>query len=237
MPGADSPAGSQSTALWQALAGGGCEVTEAEATRPVPPYSHGEEADFSWYFSVGQRVFGWSTMGGMLARGESLAVEFKWPMVPVYGADGITVIGKESGITAWPTSETKEVSGYMPDGEAMTRAADVNRMLIKVGRIDAMSFNVISLLYGDAGQDWAPTEHGRNAAVYHFTVKGMALVNEAAKVPGALDVTPPVCIRSIVLADKAQPKPNRTLSLAVCARQAAKLEERARAVWHTAKST
>lgn len=204
----------------------------------VPPYSLRDEVDLLWYFGPGQKIFGWSTMGGMLARAESLKVEgYAWPTVPVMSGD--VVIGRECGVTAWPTAETREVTGYMPDHEAMANGASLNRRFIRVIQADPVSAQVLANLFGDLGSRWASGEHGmgRIGSLFLLTEKGQALVDEAAKVPGALAVSAQTRIENIALADKVQPKPARTLALAVCARQAAKLEERARAVWHRVKST
>jgi len=214
-------------------------VTEAEQ-QPVaiiPRYSLKDEADLLWYFGLGQTAFERSTFGGMLDRAAAFSCKDAWPREPVFNDAG-AIIGYESAITARPTAETREVSGYVPDDAALTRYAHVSQLMMRVERLDKVAAAVIGLFFGDAGQRWANNpEHGRAGALYHLTSKGRVLIEAAEKVPGAIQLTAEQRIESICLVNKAQPKPDRTTALAVCGREAGKLERSARAVWHTAKST
>lgn len=208
----------------------------APAERLIPLYSREDETHLLWYFGLGQTAFERSTSGGMLDRAAQFANSDAWPRVQVLNAAG-ACIGWESAITARPTAETRSISGYVPDEFAMTRYADVSRLMMKVERRDGLSATVIGLLFGDAGQRWATGEHGRLGALYHITTKGRLLIEAADKLPGAVPLTAEQRIESICLVNKAQPKPERTIALAVCAREANKLEKRAREVWHLVKST
>jgi len=204
--------------------------------KPVPPYSIRDEADLAWYHGQGQTNFERSTMGGMLERQESLAVERRWPTVPVLS--GENVIGYECGITAWPTAETREISGYTPDLAALTRYADVSKLMLLVERRSRLAATVIALYFGELGNRWAQGEtgHGRAGSLYHLTAKGQALVTAASKAPGSIQLTAPERIESLAIVNKAKPTEERSQALAVCVRQAERLEVEARAVWHGVKA-
>lgn len=207
-----------------------------QPTRLIPRYSVKEETDLLWFFGMGQASFERSTFGGMLDRAAAFSNRDAWPREPVLNDAG-HVIGWESAITARPTAETREISGYVPDHEALERYARVSKQMMRVERADAMAATVIAIMFGDSGQRWATTDHGRNGSLYHLTVKGCALIDAAANAPGAIQLTAQQRIESICLVNKAQPKQERTVALAVCARQAEDLERRARSVWHTVKLT
>jgi hypothetical protein len=209
-------------------------LTEA-APKPVPRYSIRDEADLLWYHGIGQTAFERSTFGGMLDRAAQFDMKHAWPQVAVLNAAG-TVIGYESGITARPTAEQREVSGYVPDDAALTRYAHVSSIMMRVERQEALAAVVIACLFGDSGQRWAGTDHGRNGSLYHLTTKGRALIDAADKAPGAIQLTTEARIESICIANKVQPKPDRSAVLAVCARQATELERRSRVVWHEVKA-
>jgi hypothetical protein len=200
----------------------------------VPRYSIRDEADLLWYFGIGQTAFERSTFGGMLDRASHFDMKLKWPREAVLNRHG-AIIGYESAITARPTAESREVSGYVPDDAALTRYAHVSSIIMRVERVDALAATVIACLFGDAGQRWAGTEHGRNGSLYHLTAKGHSLVDAADKVVGAIQLTAPTRMESICIANKVQPKADRSAVLAVCARQSVELERRARAVWHEVK--
>jgi hypothetical protein len=171
----------------------------------------------------------------MLDRASQFDMKLHWPKVAVTNASGV-VIGYESGITARPTAEQREVSGYVPEDSALTRYAHISSIMMRVERVDALAAAVIACLFGDSGQRWAGTEHGRNGAVYHLTSKGDAMIRAAEKVEGAIPLTAVQRIESITIANKAQPKADRSQALAVCARQAVELERRSRVVWHEVKA-
>ena len=203
--------------------------------KPVPRYSMRDEIDLLWFHGIGQTAFERSTFGGMLDRASQFDLKLTWPREAVLGKSG-AVIGYESAITARPTAEQREVSGYVPDDSALTRYAHISSIMMRVERQDAVAAAVIACLFGDSGQRWAGTEHGRNGSVYHLTSKGSALIEAADKVPGAIQLTSSQRIESICIANKVQPKPDRSTALAVCARQAAELERRSRVVWHEVKA-
>lgn len=202
----------------------------------IPPYSRKDESNLSWYHGKGRTLFERSTFGGMLDRAAQFSSDAIWPRVQVLNAAG-ACIGWESGITARPTAETRSIVGYMPDEDSSLRFADVSAAMLLVERQDRLAAQVISLVFGDAGQRWTLSEHGRMGALYHLTVKGRVLIEAAEKAPGAIQLTAEQRIESICLVNKAQPKQERTVALAVCARQAEDLERKARAAWHTVQST
>lgn len=203
---------------------------------PIPRLSPRDETDLLWFFGLGQTAFERSTFGGMLDRAAQFAVDQSWPKEPVLNANG-ACIGWESAITARPTAETREISGYVPDDAALTRYAHVSKIMMRVQGVDSLSSTVLACLYGDAAQRWAVSDHGRNGAIYHLTEKGAAIIAAAANAPGAIELTAQARIESICTVNKVQPKQERTGALAVCARQAEELERRARAVWHSVQAT
>lgn len=203
----------------------------AEMKRIVPRYSIKDEADLLWYHGLGQTCFERSTFGGMLDRAATFDTgNAHWPKCPVFNDNG-DVIGHESAITARPTAETKEITGHAPDDEALIRYARVSKQMMRVERRDALASKVLEFLFGDLGARWATTEHGRNGALYHLTVKGIALIDTDNK-RSSLQLPPDARIWSICTVNQKQPKQERSTALAVCRLQAAKLEMQARAVWH-----
>lgn len=211
-------------------------MTAPEKPKPIPPYSIRDEADLAWYHGPGQASFERSTMGGMLERASSLSIEHRWPTVPVMSGD--MVIGRECGITAWPTAETKQVSGNIPDDVVLTRYAHVSSLMLLVERRSRLAANVIALLFGELGNRWAlgATGFGRTGALFHLTDKGQALVVAASKVPGAIQLTPQARIESLAITNKVKATEERSAALAVCARQAERLELEARVVWHAVRA-
>jgi len=215
---------------------GACRgMTEAKP-KPVPPYSLRDETDLLWYHGQGQTAFERSTMGGMLERAQQFGMDkMVWPREPVLNAAGAT-IGWESAITARPTAETKSISGYVPDDQALTRYAHVSSLMLLVERSDRLAATVIGLFFGELGNRWAlgTTGHGRHGSLYHLTAKGQALV--AATSADAIQMAPHARIEVLAITNKAQPKEARSEALAVCMRQAERLEQQARAVWHEVRA-
>lgn len=210
------------------------EEQQSTATEVVPRYSPRDENDLLWYFGIGQTCFERSTFGGMLDRAAQFgSLKYRLPQEPVFGSQG-QIIGNRSSISARPTAEQREVSGYVPDDAALTRYAHVSATMMRVERRDTLAAAVIALLFGDAGQRWAATEQGRDGSLYRLTAKGKKLI-AADKNP--LQITDEELIANICITNKKQPKAETTAALAVCARQASDLERRARAVWHLVKST
>jgi len=208
---------------------------------PVPQYSPRDESDLLWYFGPGQTAFERSTMGGMLERAEAFgSVTYTWPMEPVLTAAGVC-IGHRSAITARPTAETHEVSGYVPDDRVLERYAHVSRLVMLVERRSQLSATVLALYFGESGNRWAlgTTGHGRVGALYHLTDKGRALVAAASAEPNAIQIPAPQRLEVIAAVHKAQPRAKaaeeRAMALAKCCRQAEQLEKEARAAWHDAK--
>jgi hypothetical protein len=204
---------------------------------PVPQYSPREETDLLWYFGPGQAVFERSTMGSMLERAEAFgSVTHAWPMEPVLTAAGVC-IGHRSAITARPTAETHEVSGYVPDDQVLTRYAHVSKIMLLVERRSALAATVLALYFGEAGNRWAlgTTGHGRVGALYHLTEKGRALVAAASTEPNTIQIPAPQRLEVLAAVNKAKATEERSMALAKCCRQAEHLEREARAAWHDAK--
>lgn len=213
------------------------ETSQQLAQTPlVPRYSPKEENDLRWWHGPGQATFEHSPFGGMLDRASSLAMNVPWPRVPVLNKAG-ACIGWESGVTAFPTAEVRQVSGYMPDEELITRAALVNKNMLRVERADPNAAAIIALFFGDSGERWSKDpKHGRVGALYHLTQRGKKLIEAAETAPNAIELTAADRIESICIVNASQPKEERTTALAVCSREAAKLERHARAVWHAVKA-
>jgi hypothetical protein len=208
-------------------------MTAAAKPKPVAPYSLKDETDLLWYHGCGQTSFERSTMGSMLDRANQFGMKHHWPREAVLNAAGAT-IGWESAITARPTAETRAVSGYIPDDQALTRYAHVSSLMLRVERVDRLAAAVIALFFGELGNRWAlgETGHGRTGALYHLTAKGQALVTAASKDPRSVQLTAQARIESLAIANKVKATEERSAALAVCSRQAERLEVEARAVWH-----
>jgi hypothetical protein len=208
-------------------------------TKPkqVPGYLLRDEINLAWYHGPGQSAFERSTMGAMLERAENFGQRHHWPQQPVLNALGAT-IGWESAITARPTAETRPLSGNVPDDAVLSRYAEVSSMMLKVERLDRLSAAVIALFFGELGNRWATGEtgHGRVGALYHLTAKGQALVVAASKDPRSVQLTPQQRIESLAITNKVKATEERSTALAVCTRQAERLEVEARAVWHEVRA-
>lgn len=203
----------------------------------VPPYSLRDEADLIWYHGLGQTVFERSTIGSMLERAEQFgSLSFQAPRRPVLNKAG-DIIAWEDGVTARPTAEMRAPSGYTPDDRALERYAHVSSLMLLVERKDRLAATVIALYFSELGTRWArgDTGHGRVGALYHLTAKGQALV--AASSREAVQMSPQARIEVLAITNKAQPKEARSEALAVCMRQAERLEQQARAVWHAVRGT
>ena len=208
-----------------------------EKPKPIPPYSLRDELDLIWYHGPGQASFERSTMGPMLERAEQFGSSIQWPIQRVVNDAGAT-IGWESAVTARPTAETRPVSGNIPDDVVLTRYAHVSSLMLLVERRDRLAANVIALLFGELGNRWALGQagFGRIGALFHLTAKGQALVTAGSKLPGAIQLTPQARVESLAITNKVKATEERSAALAVCARQAERLELEARAVWHEVRS-
>jgi hypothetical protein len=189
------------------------------------------EQELTWFFSAGQVAFERSTFGGSLERASMFSVTHSMPTVPVYDDEG-NVIARECGITAWPTAESRAVSGYVPESETLTRFAHVSRLLKRVEQRSRQSAQVLELLYGDLGQRWATNEPwGRLGSLFHVTSKGRQLLDEARAAKGAIDLPDTSRMEVIAAVQKAQPNVARGQALAYCQTQARALEKLATTTW------
>lgn len=212
-------------------------MTAAEKPKPIPPYTIRDELDLLWYHGPGQASFERSTMGAMLERAEQFSAPLQWPQERVLNASGAT-IGWESAVTARPTAETKPTSGNIPDDAVLTRYAHVSSLMLLVERRNRLAANVIALLFGELGNRWAlgQTGFGRVGALFHLTDKGRALVTASSKDPHVIQMTPQSRVEVLAIANKVKATEERSAALAVCARQAERMEVEARVVWHAVRA-
>lgn len=192
-----------------------------------------EELELEWFFSAGQVAFERSTCGGMLERAEmfSVARHAPAPLRAVYARDG-EVIAHEREITARPTAELRAPAGYMPDGNTLQRYAVVSTRLKRLAARSRKHALVLECLYGDFGQRWVGNDHhGRVGAIYHLTVKGRALIDQANAIPGAIELPDIARMEVICAVQRVQPKPERGQALAYCRTQAQAMAQAARAAW------
>jgi hypothetical protein len=192
-----------------------------------------DESELEWFFSKGQIAFERSTFGGMLERAElySVARLYRPETEPIHDNAG-RVIGHEQIVTARPTAELRQASGYEPDLHTLQRYAHISALLRLVERQSRRAVQVLELLYGDLGQRWAPSEpFGRLGALFHITPKGRQLLDDARNAKGAIDLADVMRMEAICTVQRVQPKPERAQALAYCHAQAKALEQRARTAW------
>ena len=119
-----------------------------------------DEANLTWFYSTGQTLFERSPIGGMLERAEVFHQPYR----------------TAGSISAKPTAEYRNVAVHAPDDKALTKYGDISRLLMLLEGKSALACAVIEALYGDLGARWAPTKHGRIAALYHLTEAGKRLL-------------------------------------------------------------
>jgi hypothetical protein len=159
-----------------------------------------DEARLTWFFGLGQTAFERSTIGPMLAHAElfghvgelrysqqACGYELQaqrlrrappaWPSLHE-GA----IVYPEHDLTAHPTAEVRQPSGYVPDSVAMELYAQVSATLKALERRSALCVAALEAYYGDLGADWARTpKPGRIGAIYHLTDAGARLLDAAAE--------------------------------------------------------
>lgn len=193
-----------------------------------------DEHELEWFFSRGQIAFERSTFGGMLERAElfSAACHNPTPAELIHDRAG-RVIGQRSAITARPTAELREQSGYVPDIQTLVRYAHVSMLMKLVERESRQASQVLELLYGDLGQRWAPTDpHGRIGALFHITVKGRKLLDTT---DNPLELSSVKRMWNLVVVGSVQRNAELAQAIAYCQAQAQVLEQRARNVWLSVK--
>lgn len=193
-----------------------------------------DEHELEWFFSKGQIAFERSTFGGLLERAELFSAAGRVPPAAelVYDDDG-HVIGQCSGITARPTAELREQSGYVPDNETLVRYAHVSMLMTLVERESRQASQVLELLYGDLGQRWAPTvPYGRIGALFHITAKGRKLLDAC---DNPLELSSVKRMWNLVVVHDVQHNAERSQAFAYCQTQAQTLEQKARTVWLAVK--
>ena len=214
-------------------------ASEPRVARKAPnPMPLRDELELEWYFSRGQIAFERSTFGGMLERAYLMSDTYKRKIaeVPVLDKRG-EVIGYERAISARPTAELRQATGYVPDLDTLQRYAHVSRILKNVSARSRAAEYTLECLYGDLGQRWVGSElYGRLGALFHLTTKGRQILDEARAVPGAIDVTDVKRMETLVTVQLVQPKPDRAQQFAYCFAQAEAMAQRARQAWAQAKA-
>jgi hypothetical protein len=217
-----------------------------------------DESRLSWFFSQGQIAFERSTMGPMLAHAElfghagqlryserALGYEVqaerirRGPSAWACVTDGAIVYsGRE--LTARPTAETRQASGYVPNLRDMEMHAEVSAVLRAVERCCPFAALVLEAYFGDAAADWQRSlpKPGRIGALYHLTEAGARLLEasaaEALKRGQPVASTPARRMANEVAAPKKSERVR--VGLLRCERQALVLRAEASAAWCEARA-
>jgi hypothetical protein len=155
-----------------------------------------DEAKLTWYFGHGQTAFERSTIGPMLAHAELYghAGQLAWsgredgyavdacrirrPSSAWASVEHGEIISTGYAITARPTAELRQASGYVPDSRAMELFAEVSSVL---RGLEWRAVAVLRAYYGDLGTERARNpKPGRIGALYHLTKAGMRHLLQAA---------------------------------------------------------
>jgi hypothetical protein len=159
-----------------------------------------DESALTWYFGVGQTRFERSTTGPMLAHAEMFgqAGELRYceraagyelqaerirraPAAWASVCDG-AIVYSGCEVTARPTAEVREASGYLPELKDMERHAEVGGVLRVVARRCPIAWYALQAYYGDLAADWQRTlpKPGKIGALYHITEAGRRLLQDSA---------------------------------------------------------
>lgn len=158
-----------------------------------------DEVKLSWYFGHGQTAFERSTSGPMLERAELYghAGALVWseradgysvdarrigrPSSPWASVEDGEIVATGYAITARPTAELRQASGYVPESRAMELFAVVSSVLKELERRSPVAVAALEAYYGDVGSDWARTpKPGRIGSLYHLTGAGVRLLDVSA---------------------------------------------------------
>lgn len=215
-----------------------------------------DEARLTWFFGQGQTEFERSTMGPMLdhcelfgQRGElvyserALGYELHAERIRRDPAPwgrvhegAIVTTGRE--ITARPTAETRNASGYTPNDAAMELFADVSGVLRVIERQSWLAVAVLEAWFGDLGAQWAlEKKPGRLASLFHLTPAGTKLLAVSAD-EAATKGQPVVGTPSRRMANEiARAGKSERVRVAVlrCERQATELKRAASEMWCEAR--
>lgn len=155
-----------------------------------------DEGKLTWYLSRGQTLFEKSNFGAQLERltmyGNALdQSKVLDPINDPYPESATTRVRRKRGwakvedkeivytgthVTAHPTAEVTVSKVYMPDDSLINKAADADRRLTRVGRINPLSRAVLELYYGDRGARYAGGRPGRLFSIYVCTQAGQDLL-------------------------------------------------------------
>jgi len=215
-----------------------------------------DELSLTWFFSQGQIAFERSTMGPMLERAEMFGNEFTGVAVREEGrlvihqlayerlrrdptpwgrvADGeIVYSGRE--VTARPTAETRNASGYTPELRDLYKHAEASMVL---RTMDWRAVAVLRAYYGDDGAEWARRpKPGRIGALFVLTRAGARML-EAAEQDATKRGQPRACMspqRHMANEVAAKQTEQRRARLLQCERQALLLRAEAWRTWCEAK--
>ena len=179
-----------------------------------------EEDLLIWYFEEGIGAFWRSPLGASLERQGALA----------YGGDGRR-IAKPAPWTNQATIAHKHrpaESSYMPDEDALLRAASVSRRLRKVAEADAAAEQTLEAYYGAVGARWSRSSVGRVFAIYPLTEAGARLVRDDFVLSPSCEALPHERLAAALEAQRAHPTPERREQLA---RVHAQAERRLATAW------
>lgn len=187
--------------------------------------------ELEWFFSRGQIAFERSTFGAMLEHQALFSVAHPSDDQPVHDACG-RVIGHASVITARPTAETREPSGYTPDIKTLRNYARTSMRLKRVAAESRVAAQVLECMYGDLGQRWDGHEkYGRQGCLFHLTAKGKAMLQAARSVQGALLIADVARMEVLCAVQQIKPNAERGQALATCVAQAQSLLHSAQQCW------
>jgi hypothetical protein len=145
----------------------------------------------------------------------------------------------EEPITAKPILGSSEAAGVQADDSALTRFAITSRRVERVRDTSPALAVALSVYYGDVGQRWALTEHGRIFSLYHLTPSGRRLARwgEHASKAADLGLTAQERIGAQAALEARQPKADRRALLDASGQQAADLYRRAARAWNKLSTT
>lgn len=150
-------------------------ASPASVRSDSPRIPEHEKALLEWFFSYGQTAFERSTMGPMLDRAETYSLEAAMTAMQVRGED-ISPLHPTKPVTARPTAEVKNVSGYVPDNKTLEKYATVSRRLAMVEREWPVAAAALEYYFGDVGFRSGDTDHGRMLSLYTLTASGKKLI-------------------------------------------------------------
>ncbi len=138
-------------------------------------------------------------------------------------------------LSARPKPQQDGGSGVQPDDSALTRFAITSRRVSAVRAQSPALAHALSVYYGDAGQRWGLTDHGRIFSLYHLTPSGKKLAKWGEKTGNQddLGLTAQERIGTQAALEAGQPKRERAALLEGAGKQSKDLYERAATAWNS----